>query len=249
MPNCIYCGTSIPPDIGLRCFKCNTPAKPKPGHQYTEQDYDKEFAYDLDTVEPHVSKILQDTERRELSKSSQQAKEEFCRLYEGNVNSRKEYRWPNQEELQKRREGRILHMNEFMRLLKLALPAGYTAWFTEKGGMANTLGLYVGHPSGATPLPSCSHEPGKPHYVCFVQVPFMQEYEELNFDRYNVPLGSKRRGWRTVGLKLIESGIVTESKFHEVFGEPSLNQISRRYREYLQFTRTRNLENQNHQAN
>lgn len=236
MPNCIYCGTTIPPDVGLRCVKCNTPAKPKKGFQYSDQDYDKEFAYDLDTVEPRVSKILEQTETREMSKSSQQAKEEYHRLYEQNVESRKEYRWENQAELQQKREGRIIHMNEFMRLLRQALPVGYSAWFTEKGGMANTLGLYVGHPGL---LSGCTHLNGEPHYVGFVQVPWMQEFEELHFDRYNVPLGSKRRGWRTILLKLIESKILTESKAHEVFGAPLENAMARRYRHYLHFLRNK----------
>lgn len=237
MPNCIYCGTSIPPDIGLRCLKCNTPAKAKQGFQYTDQDYDKEFAYDLDTVEPRVSKILEETEQRTVSQSSTQAKEEFHRLYEQNVNSRKEHRFANQEELQVKRTGRILHMNEFMRLLKQALPEGTKAWYTDKGGMANTLGLYVLHTQF---LPNCSHPHNEPHYVGFVQVPFMQEFEELHFDHYNVPLGSKRRGWRTILLKLIESKVLSEQRAKEVFGE-ALGTHGRRYSAYLQFLRNKEV--------
>jgi hypothetical protein len=238
MPRCIYCGDNIPPDIGLRCVKCNTPAKAKKGFQYQEQDYDKEFAYDLDTIEPNVACIMEQQEHRAVSKSSQQAKEEFHRLYEMNVDSRKQHRFYKQEELQMRREGRILHMNEFLRRLRLALPegSGWRAWFTDKGGMARTLGLYVLH-TGL--FPACTHPRGEPHYVGFAQVPFMQEFEELHFDHYNVPLGSKRRGYRTLFLKLIESKVLSERALHEVFGEPLGDVVSRRYLAYLQFIRNK----------
>jgi len=181
---------------------------------------------------------MEESERRSISKSSTQAKEEFHRLYEQNVDSRKEHRFHKQEELQWRREGRILHMNEFLRRLRLALPkgSGWRAWFTDKGGMANTLGLYVWHPGL---LSGCTHARGEPHYVGFAQVPFMQEYEELHFDHYNVPLGIKRRGWRTLLLKLIESKVLSEQALHEVFGEPIGDVISRRYLAYLQFLRNK----------
>lgn len=225
---CIYCGKGIPPDTGLSCPACTSKTPSWKG-------YDEDFKYS-DDIEPHVAKIMEETEVRQVSKSSTKAKEEFYRLYEQNVNSRKEHRFANQEDLQKKREGRILHMNEFLRLYNSALPAGWKAWYTERGGMKNTLGLFVGHDGM---LSTCSHEPGVPHYVGFVQVPFMQEFEELHFDRYNVPLGSKRRGWRTIGLKSIESKLISEEKFHEVFGVPPTSDVSRRYLHYLKFIRTR----------
>lgn len=239
---CIYCGKQIPSSIGLRCADCDKVQTEKQGFQYQGtknplKDYDREFAYDTDTIEPNVAKILEETEIRSVSKSSNQTREEFMRLYELNLNSRKDFRWPNQEELQKKREGRILHMNKFLELFRKALPAGYTAWFTAKGGMANTLGLFVSHPTGAALLPSCTHDPGAPHYVGFVQVPFMQEFEELHFDRYNVPLGSKRRGWRTILLRAKEQSLVSEQSLNASFGEPPSGAVSDRYRAYLQYLR------------
>ena len=225
---CIYCGKSIPPDIGLSCPSCSA----KSG---TFKDYDKEFSY-AEEIEPSVAKIMEETEQRSLTQSSQQAKEEYLRLYEGNLALRKEYRWENQEELQKKREGRILHMNKFLQMLKESLPAGWTAWYTDKGGMRGTLGLYVLH-SGL--FSSCNHKPDEPHYIGFVQVPLMQEFEELHFDRYLVPLGSKRRGWRTILLKLIEAKILSEQDAHANFGAPPTSEVSRRYLHYLKFIRSK----------
>jgi len=228
MPNCIYCGTSIPSDVGLRCRKCDSVSS-------TQKKKDVEWDY-ADEIKPNVSRIMEESEQRSISKSSTQAKEEFHRLYEQNVDSRKEHRFHKQEELQMRREGRILHMNEFLFKLRKALPEGWRAWYNDKGGMANTLGLNVLH-TGL--FSGCTHPRGEPHYVGFCQVPFMQEYEELHFDHYNVPLGIKRRGWRTILLKLIESNVLSERALHEVFGEPYGNVTSRRYLAYLQFLRNK----------
>lgn len=243
MPRCIYCGTDIPPDIGLRCAKCDAQQTPKKGEQYTRSknplaDYDKEFAYDTDEIEPNVAKIMNESEKRSIDKGTVQAHEEFLRLYEQNIKSRKDFRWPNQDELKKKREGRVFHMNKFLDLFRKALPVGYGAWYTSKGGMPGTLGLFVSHPVGSVLLPSCSHKIGEPHYVGFVQVPFMQEFEELHFDRYDVPLGPKRRGWRTVLLRAKEQGLVSEQSIDSVFGQPHTGAISDRYRAYLQYLRT-----------
>jgi hypothetical protein len=218
----------------MRCVKCNSTTA-------THKDYDKEFQY-ADEIEPNVAKIMEQTEQRTISQSSTQAREEFYRLYEQNVNARKEHRFRDQEELHTKRTGHIYHMSEFLRLLKKALPAGYNAWYTDKGGMANTLGLYVSHPIGQSLNPLCSHEKDQPHYVGFVQVPWMQEFEELHFDRYNIPLGSKRRGWRTILLKLIESKVLSETQAHEVFGAPLGDVLSRRYLSYLQFLRNKEVQ-------
>lgn len=179
------------------------------------KSYDKEFEY-APEIEAQVPELLKTTPIAEHS--SQQTWEEYFRLHEENVEMRKKYRWEQQDEFKGQREGRRLHMNEFLRLLKCA---GLNAWYTEKGGMPKTLGLFVD---------------GK--YVCFVQVPIMQEYEEVHFDRYDVPLGCKRRGWRTALLRLIEAGMLTEDKAVEHFGHPASGAVSRRYNHYLKYLRS-----------
>jgi hypothetical protein len=219
--HCIYCNTEIPADVGMRCYKCAAPSKGR-----------DEFAY-ADEIEPHVADMIRRVEQEsDIVKSSQQTQEEFFRLHEKNANARKEHQFPNQEELKKAREGQILHMNDFLTKLKRC---GLNCWYGEKGGMKGTTGLYVGHDKTMR----CSHEYGAVHFVCFVQVPFMQEYEELNFDQYNVPLGSKRRGWRTVLLNLIQQGLLTADKADQIFGAPATGPVSRRYKEYLSYLRTR----------
>lgn len=199
------------------------------------ETYDDEFGY-ADEIEPRIDDIMQSVEEGPRhTHTSSQTEDEFYRLFESNVESRKEYRWAHQEEFKLQREGRILSMNAFMGMLKRC---GLNAWYTEKGGMPKTLGLYVQH-TGLKSGCHGKHEWGEPHYVCFVQVPLMQEYEEVFFDRYDVPLGVKRRGWRTVLLRLIEAQLLDAKKAHEVFGEPTTGIVSRRYRETLHFLTSR----------
>lgn len=207
----------------------NTPKKPN------YKSYDDEFHW-ADENDPALAAEIADYESREKHHGTgSQSVEEYYRLHELNVDARKQHRFPDQEELATRREGRILHMNEFMHKLR---SAGLNAWYTNKGGMARTLGLYVSHEGLKT---GCQHAPGAPHYVGFVQVPFMQEFEELHFDHHKLPLGSKRRGWRTILLRLIEQQMLTETKAHEVFGEPLGSVVSRRYLSYLKFLRNKNV--------
>lgn len=167
--------------------------------------------------------------------SGELSKEEYARLHEENTERRKAFRWPKQEELAAKRVGKILHMNSL--ILKLRL-AGVKAWYTEKGGAPGMLGLYVAHEGK---FPSCKHERGEQHYVGAVQVPYMQEYEELYFDAYDVPLGSRRRGWRTILLYLIEQRILTSKQADDIFGPPATGTVSRRYREYVKYLLSRGI--------
>ena len=196
------------------------------------KDYDDEFRY-ADEIEANLSRMMQEIENGPRVSGTTRMKEEAYRQHEMNVAMREESRFPNQEELKERRTGRILHMNEFATKLK---DAGINVWYGNHEGMPGTTGMYFGHDGYLTE--KCLEHGKKPHYIGFIQVPFMQEFEELNFDAYNVPLGPKRRGWRTLGLRMIEQKIISEQKFHELFGEPPSGIVSRRYREYLQYLRS-----------
>lgn len=206
-------------------------AKPKPSWQ----SYDDEFSTAADNDPKLAAEIAEYESREKHVNKDAQTHEEYRRLFEMNVESRKQYRFAHQEEFKLHREGRILHMNDFMGKLRAA---GLDAWYNTKGGMPKTLGLNVLH---AGVYPACKHTSGEPHFVGFVQVPFMQEYEEMFFDRYDVPLGPKRRGWRTVLLNLVMQGVLTEDKAHEIFGAPDNNIVSRRYREQMHFFRNKNI--------
>lgn len=201
------------------------------------KDYDNEFDY-ADEIQPDLARIMREVEEGRAVSGTTQTKEEVHRLHEMNTESRKESRFPDQDELKQRRTGHVFHMNEFLRLLR---SAGLNIWYANYCGAPGMLGLYAGHESWMLTDTCAAHKWGDAHYVGFVQVPFMQEYEELYFDQYDIPLGPRRRGWRTIGLRLIEQKLLTEKKFHEVFGEPNSGLVSRRYRHYLQYLRSKPL--------
>jgi hypothetical protein len=76
-----------------------------------------------------------------------------------------------------------------------------------------TMAGLVVNSSRAMPLPA-------PRYVTWIQIPAMIEYSVMRFDGHGVATSEKYRGWRTVLLKLIQDGLLTERQANWVFGEP-----------------------------
>jgi hypothetical protein len=193
------------------------------------KDYDSEFKSG-DENNPHLAdevRAYAEGDRHETTSS--QTKETLIDLNERNEAQSRKFQMDKQEELKFHRTGKIYHMNEFMRRLR---STGMYAWYTTKGGMAGTLGLFVQH-TGRKPACMNKHANGEPHYVGFVQVPFMQEFDEIRVDDHNLPIGFKRRGWRSLLLCLIGEKILTEAQAHEAFFAPIGSVISRRYLETL----------------
>ncbi len=166
--------------------------------------------------------------------TSQENVEELIKQKELSRNMVKEYQFYNQDELKDgpERVGRILHCLDFLKMLETIRPA-YLSAHVRKG----LTGLAVYHPKDV------KQEDGSMkrvdwHYVCSVQVGFMHEYSSLYFDSRGLPLNEKWRGWRTVLLRLIQLGHVTEEQAKQVFGEPSPGG-ARRYSEQLYCFRNR----------
>ena len=123
-----------------------------------------------------------------------------------NLNSVKDYRWENQDQLQRERFGRILSQGEFLYLLQKIRPDAFYNNFSVDG----LVGLNI------------IGDHGEPLYTgTAVQLGEMPEYETLRVDEYGLPGRSKYRGWRTVLLRLIEARIVREDDVKRVFGEAS----------------------------
>lgn len=195
----------------------------------TWDSYDDEFVHG-DEDNPRLAEEVQkyaDGDRHETT--STQTKENLIDLNERNEAQVKKFQIDKQEELKHHREGKIFHMNEFIRRLR---STGLDAWYTHKGGMPGTLGVFILH-EGRKPACMSKHSNGQPHYVGFAQVPFMQEFDEIRVDDHNLPVGFKRRGWRSLLLALISERVLTESQAHESFGAPVGSVVSRRYLETL----------------
>lgn len=84
-------------------------------------------------------------------------------------------------------------------------------------------------------------KPGTDHVVpvCYLQVPAMYEWSVLRLDKRGMASGESFRGWRTVEVQLIEKGIVSEARAHEIFGRPDDGLVSRRFRKSLHWFRNR----------
>lgn len=65
-------------------------------------------------------------------------------------------------------------------------------------------------------------DPDRPtfQYLCYMPLGYSPEFSVIEFDHRAVPLREKERGWRTVLLKLIKSGVVIEADVNKEFGYP-----------------------------
>jgi hypothetical protein len=185
---------------------------------------------------PELQAEIAEYSQKHHGKTSGQNVEELCRQKELTRNSVKDYKFYRQDELttEEGKKGRVLHCLEFLRMLEKIRPA-YLSSNVRKG----LTGLAVYHPQDVLNQETGVIERVDWQYVCACQVPYMWEYSVLHIDpRTGLPLNEKQRGWRTVLLRLIQSGHVTEQQALEVFGE-AIGQASRRYREQLFFWRNR----------
>lgn len=155
--------------------------------------------------------------------------EEVIRQRELSTDYVKEYRFFRQFEDsltdEKQRQGELMFCLDFVDKLNEILPAYLSGKIIK--GMS---GLYVFTPDV---------KGGHWHYVCGVQASIMNEYSVIYLDAHGLPLNEKKRGWRTVLLRLIVGGFITEEDADRVFGEPTSGPISRRHREQLYWFRNR----------
>lgn len=157
---------------------------------------------------------------------TQQTTETFLRMREENTAAVREYRWEKQEELEREdvdRVGQILSQEIFLRGLNRITTARYNT-FSRRGRVG--LSVLVG---------------SEWKYVCAVQLGYMQEYSVMTFDAHKLPLAESYRGWRTVLLRLITMGFISEQAAHEIFGPPQICDASLRYRRELWRYRNRKV--------
>ena len=169
-------------------------------------------------------------------RTSTQNVEELMRQKELTKESVKDYKFYKQDELmtEEGKKGRVMHCLEFLKILEKVRPA-YMSANIRKG----LTGLAVYHPVDELDAETGQMKRVDWHYVCAVQVGFMWEYSVLHVDpRTNLPLNEKWRGWRTVLLRLIQQGHLTEQQALELFG-PALGAPARRYNEQLFYWRNR----------
>ena len=190
--------------------------------------YDKE----MDVAKrwsPEMKAAVEAYSKKRHDKEGSAGLEEVIRQRELSTDYVKEYKFFRQFEdkltNEKERRGELMFCLDFIEKLNLILPAYLSSKIIK--GMS---GLYV-----LTPDVKGGHW----HYVCGVQASMMNEYSVIYEDAHGLPLNEKKRGWRTVLLRLIQGSFIREDDAHEVFGEPFSGPISRRYREQLYWFRNR----------
>ena len=186
-------------------------------------------------ISPEMAAEIAEYSKKHWGRTSMKNMEELMRQKEMSNEMVKQYRFYNQDELKDTpaRVGHILHCLEWLKMFEKVRPA-YLSANIRKG----LSGLAVWHPR------EVKQEDGSIklvewQYVCGVQVGFMHEYSSMHFDSHGLPLNEKWRGWRTVNLRLIQMGHMTEEQEREIFGE-AIGEASRRHKEQLYFWRNRN---------
>jgi len=195
----------------------------------------------LEGCSPELRAEIAEYSKKHHGETSSANVEELCRQKDMSKEAVKEYQFYKQDELRDgpERVGKIMHCLDFLKKLETIRPA-YLSANIRKG----LTGLAVYHPKDVKQEDGTFKRVDW-HYVCGVQVGFMHEYSSMHFDEHDVPLNEKWRGWRTVLLRLIQLGHVTEEQALAVFGEPT-EAGSRRYREQLYYWRNRKRDEGDH---
>jgi hypothetical protein len=128
------------------------------------------------------------------------------------------YRIPDQEDRKasRGRWGRAMQSSEL--ILKIARIA--PSVFPMDGRIEGDISLIRRRPSGYV------------DYIAYTNSGLLPEYSIVVVNEDNLPL-HELRGWRTVLLRLIKAGVVTEEQVNKEFGLPSDGEISRFWREEL----------------
>lgn len=192
------------------------------------ESYDREMDVTR-TWTPEMKAAVGKYAQRRHEKPNSAGLEEVIRQRELSSDYVKEYRFFRQFEDgltdEKQRQGELMFCLDFVEKLNTILPA-YLSGKIIKG----LSGLYVFTPDV---------KGGHWHYVCGVQASIMNEYSVIHVDSHGLPLNEKKRGWRTVLLRLIMGSFITEEQAHAVFNEPFSGPISHRYREQCYWFRNR----------
>lgn len=155
------------------------------------------------------------------------AQEAFLADKEVSVAMTKRYKMEDQELLlnEVARKVNPISTREFVRKIR---NAGIKCYTIDNGFPPQSVALWA-------------FKPGTDHVVpvCYLQVPAMYEWSVLRLDKRGLPSGEAYRGWRTVEVQLIEKGIVSEARAHEIFGRPVDGEVSRRFRKNLNWFRNR----------
>lgn len=157
------------------------------------------------------------------SVGSSETAELLAQLRQENSNRAKHVHFDKEDELRKVRLGHVLTDKEFITRLNKIAPAKYTG---QTHGLLR-LSVLVPTENG-----------GEWRFICGAQAGYVPEYSTMYFNEYGAPTSEMYRGWRTVLLRCILNGAISEAQATKEFGIPDGPQ-GRRYRETLYNFRNR----------
>ena len=192
----------------------------------------------LDGCSDQMRAEISEYSKKHHGKTSNANVEELIRQQEMSKEMVKEYKMYKQDELRDTpaRIGRVLHCLEYLKMFDENVKPAYLSANIRNG----LTGMAVWNPKE-----NAEGVREDWQYVCGVQVGFMHEFSSMHFDKRDLPLNEKWRGWRTVNLRLIQLGLMTEEQENQVFGK-AVGEASRRHNEQLYFWRNRKRDNADH---
>jgi len=128
---------------------------------------------------------------------------------ERNYYAAQRQRWPNQADYENAmaRVGRPLHHSDFLRKLRPLVPCLYIT----DGRIIGDLAVFKTGSRG---------EDGNDfQYLFYIPTGILPEFSQYEFDARDIPVRESKRGWRTVLLRLIKSGLLTEEASDKAFGK------------------------------
>jgi hypothetical protein len=153
--------------------------------------------------------------------------EHTARLREQNLSSEvyKRQRWEGQDELKDdaSRIGRPMRHADFLSVLQKLVPNLYVT----EGRIQGHLAVFRTYPGPQ------SHLEGRDFsYLFYMDEGILPEFSQYIFDPVtDVPIKESKRGWRTVLLRLVKAGLLTEDVCNKVFGRPEGMPANRWHRE------------------
>jgi hypothetical protein len=134
-----------------------------------------------------------------------------------------QYRLPGQEERKDNpsRWGRVMHHTEFVHQLGKSIPNLHV----RDGNLPGDISLF-------------QVLDNRLNYICYTNSGYLPEYSIVHTNEKNLPI-KEQRGWRTVLLRLINSGVISEADALKYFGHPTNGEAANFYLEELQAIRNR----------
>lgn len=145
---------------------------------------------------------------------------------EKNYRAAQGQRWQNQSdyENEEARWGRVMSSSDLLGKIFKLIPHDL---FITDGRIGDDLALYQVY---GKPQPDLDNRTFR--YLFYIPQGRLPEFSQYEFDHRDVPIKEKRRGWRTVLLRLIKTGLVTEQAVEEEFG-PALGEAATVWRRTL----------------